>query len=542
LQLDPFRKPEQDYVAYKRASLDAKPSRDMRLIDQIANLLSDADQKTCEALRKTLEAKNKQLASTGDDDPIVGLKVIGKRAWRMTDPTNWSAVQVPSGDGSSASGIQYRPDEEEISAIKAQQAAAQSGLDDMSNRISIENALLKANTLEPSRLEGFLEWAKAKQAGLGQTEKPSDQDGAFTFECDQRAVVMVAALAARDSAGATRDDNLSWALPILRAAATETKSETFDPHLRYSAKALGYLGLLLAYAQNPDVATRNQLVDLTAELSDAMRNALDLRLKDLMRGSPDLARALLRVAFAGSIHVRSYGAKDRKAEKKKLEEETASRQQSEKVWLDGRREEPEWPDLPLWQTRPKRGIQIGDSREKTRPNDVEPPERVVNEHAIGGLMNLLVPLTTGSLPDWLLPLAEKLLAWTIDANGPTQDDPDGRPHSLNAAFFDFLGVLSVALPSIEVLAKFVSPMQAMGNDAFCDAAAAFVRGFDRATFASDTKKSDNPIAIRRALAERLKSTRFFRWRAKEKSTSMERHVAVAAPFLPPILASMDAIC
>lgn len=71
-------------------------------------------------------------------------------------------------------------------------------------------------------------------------------------------------------------------------------------------------------------------------------------------------------------------------------------------------------------------------------------------------------------------------------------------------FFEFLGILSVALPHDQVVALFVGPMTRFKDEPFYDAAATYLPGFDRAVRATDTKKPEDPVGIRTLLANRVR--------------------------------------
>ena len=120
--------------------------------------------------------------------------------------------------------------------------------------------------------------------------------------------------------------------------------------------------------------------------------------------------------------------------------------------------------------------------------DEEPPDHYVNEHTLGALVVYLIRLTVGELPPWLVTLAAHMMRWTDAANGPhgeKERDRDNRPHTWNGHFFDFLGILCVALPHDDVVAMFLEPITRFKDEAFHDVMATFLRGFDRATQALD---------------------------------------------------------
>jgi hypothetical protein len=147
-------------------------------------------------------------------------------------------------------------------------------------------------------------------------------------------------------------------------------------------------------------------------------------------------------------------------------------------------------------------------------------------------------LTIGEPPGWLTELATQLMQWTTAANGP-QDDDDGdrdhRPTMWNAHFFDFMGILAVALPHNQVVKLVLEPIAGFSDEPFHDAAATFLRGFDRATLATDTGEPENLAAVRALLAERIRRSRSFRRLKAEKSIMAETHLgdALNAMFYQP---------
>jgi hypothetical protein len=158
------------------------------------------------------------------------------------------------------------------------------------------------------------------------------------------------------------------------------------------------------------------------------------------------------------------------------------------------------------------------------------PNQFVDEHALGALVRYLIPFTLGDLPAWVVSLAGHLMSWTCQANGPHGDDDrerENRPYTWNSHFFDFLGILCVALPHHEAVAKFVDPITRFKDDAFHDAMAEFLRGFDRAIQAIDTKKPENPVAIHDLLAERIRKSWNYKRLGREKGTTSETHAADA---------------
>ncbi len=513
----------------KRADLDARFSRLRRLWECVGDFGINGPKKEAEALQDALAAAHTRIAASNssDSDPIDGLKACAKRAWRMSDPENWHPVAVTLQDGSTSEQLQFQQDPEEVAHHETKAEVTQDNLVNMSIRITVEKALFDASTSTPATVAQAINWAKTKQAAPPTTDDPDDSDEAFDRKYDARVVTMAAALAARDYDGGEREAVLQWALAILdAAAAVESTEYHHNPHVKYNNQAIATLGLVQLYIKAPSVPLRDQLLTLSTSREPAVRNAIGRQFTTLMAAAPDFVRAVIRVMLTSAAFVSEFDDDDNEGGKAALAAEIASRLEHEKTWLDAGGDEPAWPVLPDWMIRARRGIRIGGTQ--ASEEDEEPLIVQADEHALEQLSQHLIVLTVGGPPEWLTRLAKHLLTWTDAANGP--HGPNGlershRPETWNASFFDFLGVLSSGLPHAQAITTFIDPLTQFNDEAFCDCAANFLRGFDRATFALDTLNPDNPVAIREGIANRIKQMRTFRYLLREKKFSAEAHLA-----------------
>lgn len=161
---------------------------------------------------------------------------------------------------------------------------------------------------------------------------------------------------------------------------------------------------------------------------------------------------------------------------------------AEQRWLEGQATEPDWPTLPIWPSRRRRGIRLGpaaweDDELTTR---IAVPDVYIDENAIGTLVDHLADLGRGSVDEWRLNLAHHLLAWTDRANnGPPEDgedhDREHRPDRWNAHFFYFLGFLCGAVAFERSQPLFLEPIIRLNDEAFHDALAPLLNGLDQAT-------------------------------------------------------------
>ena len=459
----------------------------------------------------------------------------------MTNAAHWPLVKVRLQDGSEMEVRQFQRDPEELRLLNAETTRVQADWRHHNVRAKVQLALFdRAKSTAEIVAEG-IEWAKAQPAN-GELEPSEDDDQKnFDKEWDRRAVVMAAALAARDYEAPDRSDVLSWALPVLQAAAAEKDKEyPGNDQIQYNATAICALGFAVLYLRDQDVITRDAILRLVSHQHPAVLKALGRHLPDFARLDSRLPRALVRIVMASSVHpYRGDSDHQNQANQQAYREMIEATIAAERQFLDGTEGEPAWPELPAWLSRPRRGIRIGDwTQEDDDGLDEEPPDHYVDEHTLGALVGYLIHLTVGELPPWLVDLAAHLMRWTDDANGPHGEgdrDRDNRPDTWNSHFFDFLGILSVALPHRDVVTMFLEPITRFKDEAFHDAMAEFLRGFDRAMQAIDTKKPENPLAVRALLADRIRHGWNFERLAEEKGFTSETHAgdALNAMFYQP---------
>jgi hypothetical protein len=527
----------------KRADLNARPSRRNRLSNTIGYYVFNAKPELLEALRTTLEQARDEIRQQPSDgeDPIQGLHATAERAVRMTSAEHWPLVKITLDDGSETEVRQFQRDPEEQRLFDAETARVNAKMRHHTVRAKIQLALFdRAKSTAEIVTEG-IEWAKAQPANA-ELEPAEDEDQEkFNKEWDLRAVVMAAALAARDYEGSDRSDVLAWALPVLQAATTEKGKEyPGNDHIEYNATAIGALGLVALYLKDQDIPARDTLLRLASHRHLAVLKALGSHFPDIARLDPRLPRAITRIAMASAVHPRP-GDTDRQnqANQQAYREKTEATITTEQQWLDGTKDEPAWPELPAWLSRPRRGIRLGHwIEEEDDELNQEPPDHYVNEHTLGALIGYLIRLTVGELPTWIVALATHLMRWTDEANGSHGEndrDLDNRPYTWNGHFFDFLGILCVALPHDDVVAKSLEPIMRFKDEAFHDVMATFLRGFDRAMQAIDTKKPENPVAVRALLADRIRQGWNFKRLGHEKGFTSETHAgdALNAMFYQP---------
>jgi hypothetical protein len=531
----------QQTQAALRVDLDDRPSRRTRMFDVIGRYAFRDDSTALTHLRTALEQRRDELDDHIKDNQNRSgeLRATVARALRMLDVENWEAVTRTLQDGTQVEVYQFKEIPEEQQARDDQASRANAGLQRMNIRRRIQGALLEANQSTPPFLQEALAWAKAQPVDV--EPKPDEDDENYDAEWNRRAVVMTAALVARDCEGADREDALTWARPILLTASVQNDREYFgNDQIEHNTAACAALGIISLFLRDRDETTRDMILELSGYEHPAVLEALGQNFSRLGEVNDRIPRSIIRIVMASAVHPRRALDVEQQKENDRLHREAINAAITiERRWLDGEGAEPSWPELASWQSRPRRGFRLGsEGHIEDDDDDDEPPSHYVDEQAIAKLAHHLIRFTITDVPAWVNDLAVHLMAWTDEANGPHGEnirDRDHRPDTWNITFFDFIGVLSVALPQSEVVDLFLNPIVKFNDEAFHDTMAPFLRGYDRATVATDTKAPENPVAVRARLADRIKRAWNYRRLGREKGFTSETHAgdALNAMFYQP---------
>ena len=101
-------------------------------------------------------------------------------------------------------------------------------------RLQLQQALLEPARSTPEIVAEGLRWAKAQPTAAQPQPADADRDEEFNKDWDRRAVVMAAALAARDYAGDDRSEIEQWG-KILQDAAADNDRPIVATIIIYSA-------------------------------------------------------------------------------------------------------------------------------------------------------------------------------------------------------------------------------------------------------------------------------------------------------------------
>jgi hypothetical protein len=198
----------------KRADLNVRPSRRSRLSNTIGYYVFHAKPELLQALRASLEQASNRIwqQKLGDgEDPIHGLHATERRAVRMTYAEHWPLGKVTLDDGSETELRQFQRDPEEQRLFDVEAARVNAEMRHSSVRAKIQFALFDRAKSTPEIVAEGIEWAKALPADAELEPDEDDDQEKFNKEWDRRAVIMAAALAARDYEGPDRNNVFAWA-------------------------------------------------------------------------------------------------------------------------------------------------------------------------------------------------------------------------------------------------------------------------------------------------------------------------------------------
>ena len=234
-----------------------------------------------------------------------------------------------------------------------------------------------------------IEWAKTQPTKAESQPADEDVDEDYDKEWDRRAVVTAAALAARDYEGSDRSEILRWALPILNAAAAgERKEYPGNDQIEHNAAAIATLGLLALYLKDQDAAHRDAMLRAASHQHLSVVNAVGRHFPDLTGVDPRLPRSIIRIVMVASIHPhRANSDRQNSANRKSYLDKVGAAVMEERNWLDGTGLEPDWPELPPWRSRPRRGIRLPGENEEDDEFEEETSDEYVDERPLGAVVS-----------------------------------------------------------------------------------------------------------------------------------------------------------
>lgn len=275
-------------------ALKSRVSRRVSLDRLLINYANGADW-SAERERATalLQEASARLGPIESDDNRSDPRLMAVHAINLLDPANYEDVELEATDGSKAIGRQYVPPEAEAKHFAPHHEKA-TARGDAANAAMAANVLVdNSDRSSPETAAALVAWAQA--------DKGEDE----AVEALDQAVVGAALIAMRDGSADLRAAQRGWAEGVF-AGVVESKGDhvggRMRPGVAYNPLAMAFAGRVFSLiGEKPKRADLEKLLAMAAGEPAAARGAQAA--VAAMRETDDrLPRALLRVAFAGSIH------------------------------------------------------------------------------------------------------------------------------------------------------------------------------------------------------------------------------------------------
>ena len=282
---------EAEHWPIKSADLLARPSRGVELIDKTGDFALHGPAEIQALLRPALvEARNRVAQGThpNDEDRIFGLRATAERALRMNHAEHWQPAMARLADGREIEVREYQIPREEAELRRTSVEQSNGHIVEMNMRLSLQRALSEPETSTPEIVAQGITWARGAAGEVPDAQEADNYDAQWR----ERAVVMAAALAARDYEGADRAAVEEWCRSLLEPAATEYNEDIASRASEqiYSNKtAIAAVGYAALYCRNNDAQSRDALLRLAALQDHATLNAIGGNFRKFARARSTLS-------------------------------------------------------------------------------------------------------------------------------------------------------------------------------------------------------------------------------------------------------------
>jgi hypothetical protein len=511
-------------------SLKARPSRRFTL-DQLLDFYAReefAEQR--KTLSDLLARATERLGPPTAQMDLGDAAFMAVHAQNRIEPGNWRKVTIETANGP-AETWEYIPPQAENDHLKPIQDEGRERQLNGRMRMAIGNALH-----DPARSSAGFAAAAVKWAQEVVGKPCADETEQWMRE---EAIVTAAVIAVRDGT----DDLIAAHGKWIRETFGRAFAGKNDPvhrmrsGLQFNPIAIAFVGTVLLLRRRFAMDDVRTLLDVAGDDNPAAAQGLAYVSAVLASIDERLPRAVLRCAMAATVkpHKR-WGLSDDeyKAHVEARRREVAGVIEAEMVWLGGTGTEPGWPAFEREPARPRHRYTIGQSRRERR-KEAETPELYTDHQAAALWLGKAAGIFDVAKRPWLRDVARAYGAWTSVANGSELEDgedADRTPHEWNDAYF---GLLAHCLPGLsisEIDSIGLDAVLGLPDDAFLDVMTTFLRKIDSVYFRDLGMQDAQAVHIRTALAKKMMTTRDWRWKLRERSSSISTRLgpAVAVHF------------
>jgi hypothetical protein len=519
-------------------SLKARPSRRSALESLLRSYAlegsNDHRARVAELLRNGADRLGPPAAESTLGDP----EFMVVHALNLVDPNNWREASRKTEEGLVA-GWEYVAPAAEVAHLTPLQDAARERQASAAMRRRIGNAFQDARRSSPAFAVAALTWAQGVSLPSASVETETDESTEKPW-MRYEAIITAALIAVRDGDDALIASHFDWIRSTFECAlkAEEDPVHRVRTGLKFNPVAIAFAGMAVLLKRRFNLEDARILIEAAGSQNPA--GARGFAATAVLIDSTDtrLTRAVLRCAFAASIHVRRswrqaeqvYDAQI--AERRKQVESFIT---AEMDWLAGRQTEPQWPTLPIEAPSSRRRDRRME-RAFDRDEDATPQPILDTDLQAAALwLNGASGLFDVTARPWLRDIERFYAHMTYTANGAgfdERDDVDRPPREWNAAYFDLLANCLPGLSAPEIDDIALTHITALPEDSFYDVTRDFLGSVDRVFFNRLGLAESQAVYVRASLAQSLMKTYGWMRHVRERSTRIEMRLgpAVAALF------------
>ncbi len=464
-------------------------------------------------------------ANFGDPEFMV------RHALNQLDMANWAPVEGKLPDGRIVQAMQYVAPQSEVDHLAPFQAASQRRMLEVQIQQAAGKLLDAPGAGNPEAISFMVDWARdntTPQHDPDASEEGDDRDTAWVL---RETLMNIAFIAMRDGDEALRARARDWAHGVFeqRLASVDRLSGSRD-RLQYNPPALAFAGYAFSLRDRSDEADIRRLLEIAGGDSRAAPG-LAASAAAIAEVDERLLTAVLRSALrAQRYYHRNWDLEeaDYDAKKAELRAFVEAGIASELDWLAGRTPEPHWPEFPLRNPSPKRGIRIGvaDYVEPRAPRIEH--ELCADSQGAAAWFDSLGNLANVADRPWLRDLVAHYRGWTSNANGSDLDDDrdvDRAPEEWNSVYFKIMAACLPGLTTAEVDSFALDLIERISPSASLKASSHLLRNADVLFLDFDTIAPSVMVHLRQRLFDILRG--HYRWRrfSSELSPSSESDMA-----------------
>jgi hypothetical protein len=517
--------------AVNLASLKARPSRS-RMLDQLfGSYAIDESIENRDALVELVRRAALRLGAPKELSNFTDPAFMAVHALNQIDPKNWRTKTVETQEGPTEVW-EYAPPETEARHLQQLEETTRERRTDSAMERSIRIAFNNAEKSSPAFAAQAVEWAR-KLSIITATDG-AEEEREIGRRMRDETLVMAAVIVARDGGPELIAQHEDW----IRETLGHILKGPADPvhrvreGLQFNPIAIGFVGMVLLLNNRFTIKDVVTLLESAGDVNPAAARGFEVCAPLLSQIDERLPRAVLRSAFTACTKPHREWRKPETEYQARLDifqQRVREAVRDELEWLEGKRAEPEWPDLPSKPATSRRRFLPRNPKQK--PVE-EPPELDIyaDDQAAALWLAGAASLFDVVKRPWLRDIVQAYGTWTFVANGSeldTGDDVDSGDREWNDVFFRLLAHCLPGLSLVEVDELALKPITGLPDRAFFDVTRTFLRAVDGVYFNDLSLADADAVYVRTTLFNRIAKTSTWKYHVRDHSASTEIHFGPA---------------